>query len=204
MTRYGSHPDFVFGVHYGFVPPLLEQRGSCYTVLRFDQALRGGGSSGAGGGSVGGGGGSVGSSVGGGGDGAACGVEEGLGIEEGLGAEAVREAQLASEASSDGEPGWCEWSEAEVRHSTCMPLTAHACVCRARAVRRAVHVPCMCPGAAETCRGTVCALRRVRLGGRLPVTTLTPTPTPTPTPNPNPNPNPQPNPNPNPNANPNP
>ena len=44
----------------------------------------------------------------------------------GLGAEAVREAQLASEESSDGEPGWCEWSEAEVRHSTCMPLTAHA------------------------------------------------------------------------------
>ena len=147
MTRYGSHPDFVFGVHYGFVPPLLEQRGSCYTVLRFDQALRGGGSSGAGGGSVGGGGGSVGSSVGGGGDGAACGAEEGLGIEEGLGAEAVREAQLASEESSDGEPGWCEWSEAEVRHSTCMPLTAHACPSQhmhACAVRVPCGVPCMC------------------------------------------------------------
>ena len=34
---YGCHPDFVFGVHYGFVPPLLEQRGSCYAVLRFDE-----------------------------------------------------------------------------------------------------------------------------------------------------------------------
>lgn len=33
---YGAHPDFVFGVHYAFVPDVPAQRASCYTSLRFD------------------------------------------------------------------------------------------------------------------------------------------------------------------------
>ena len=36
---YGAHPDFVFAVHYGFVPPLKQQRASCYTVLRLMDAM---------------------------------------------------------------------------------------------------------------------------------------------------------------------
>ena len=34
VISYGEHPDFIFGLHYGFVPALFEQRASCYTVLK--------------------------------------------------------------------------------------------------------------------------------------------------------------------------
>ena len=40
---YGEHPDMVFGSHYGFVPPLLQQPSSCYTVLRLGHELADGG-----------------------------------------------------------------------------------------------------------------------------------------------------------------
>ena len=40
---YGEHPDMVFGSHYGFVPPLLQQPSSCYTVLRLGDELADGG-----------------------------------------------------------------------------------------------------------------------------------------------------------------
>ena len=33
---YGTHPDMVFGAHYGFVP--AAQAASCYTVLRLNEA----------------------------------------------------------------------------------------------------------------------------------------------------------------------
>ena len=107
---YGGHPDFVFGAHYGFVPPLLEQPSSCYTVLRLDQALHSGG--GGGSGCDGDGDGEGGSS----GGGESGGEGEGGGVKAGLGAEAVREAQRVSEEGGDveAEAGWCEWSEAEV------------------------------------------------------------------------------------------
>jgi hypothetical protein len=38
---YGSHPDFVFGTHYGFVPPLAQRRSSCYTTLCLGEKSRG-------------------------------------------------------------------------------------------------------------------------------------------------------------------
>ena len=40
---YGEHPDTVFGSHYGFVPPLMQQPSSCYTVLRLGHELADGG-----------------------------------------------------------------------------------------------------------------------------------------------------------------
>ena len=40
---YGEHPDMVFGSHYGFVPPLMQQPSSCYTVLRLGDELADGG-----------------------------------------------------------------------------------------------------------------------------------------------------------------
>jgi len=36
IISYGEHPDFVFGLHFGFVPQLLEQSSSCYTVLKLE------------------------------------------------------------------------------------------------------------------------------------------------------------------------
>ena len=36
VLSYGNHPDFVFGMHFGFVPTLLEQTASCYTVLQLE------------------------------------------------------------------------------------------------------------------------------------------------------------------------
>jgi len=134
---YGCHPDFVFGVHYGFCPPLLEQRGSCYAVLRFDEddatAVAATGEEDEGRGWMLD---EVGEELGemreeeddgdGGDDDDDDDDDEG----EGLGAEAVRQAQRSLWATTadadvaDFPADWLSWSESDVRARPALALSA--------------------------------------------------------------------------------
>ena len=92
---YGDHPDFVFGMHFGFVPMLLEQRASCYTVLQLEAV----------------------------GEGLGFGLGDPIALRAQLAADELREARGEEEirrskeetAESTSSQGGMEWLEATVR-----------------------------------------------------------------------------------------